>query len=290
MSYNLIKYIIFLFRETFGLLNSLYVLLKGQKHPMDLFSAQNRQQKIYGFLGVSWGFVSDVDIESEKFRALGVLRFTLGALQRIMGLRHYHGTFYYIPTSANAQENGKKTELGVEQCVTSKVPDSNNDSPAVIRTGAGDSGDGNIELSAKQNGIHSNIYGPKSSLPSLDTPLGEGWEVVKGEFVLLSLCSLSHLGSGMHSSPGIFFNDGVLDIQYVHKGATKKTMLELLGAFETGKHIECPDVQRVYGKAFRLVPGKEPVGHVAVDGEEVEYGPIQGEIFPSLANIILLKG
>lgn len=286
-------------------MNSLYVLLKGHKHPMDLFSAQNHHQTVYGFLSVSWGFTSDVDIESEKFRSLGPLRFTIGALQRIMGLRHYHGSFHYIPAVFNPQKNGvSRSEVGVEQmgnagAVASSVDAKNSSGAAGINTRNGNDKE-NIELDTQtdrpvpqQASSCANreipMNGPKSTLPSLDAPLGEEWKQIDGEFVLITLCSLSHLGSDMHSSPGILFNDGLLDTQYVSKGTTKKTMVELMGAFETGKHIDYPDVNRLHVKAFRLVPGMERPGHVAVDGEEVEYGPVQGEIFPSLANIMLLK-
>ena len=266
----------------FGLVNSLYVLLKGKKHPMDLFSAQTAKETMYGFLSVSWGLVSDVDIESEKFRKLGPLRFTVGALQRIMGLRHYQGTFYYLPaddTSGNIMERENEQVNGHLRS-GSDTTDASDTIELDVKA--------NASVTDNENNMRTK-HGPKSSLPSLTLPLpNDGtWNEVEGEFILLSLASLSHLGSNMHSSPGMFFNDGVLDAQYVLRGTPKKTMLELLSAFETGKHIDYPDVKRLRLKAFRLVPHMERPGHVAVDGEEVQYGLIQGEIFPSIANIIL---
>lgn len=39
-------------------------------------------------------------------------------------------------------------------------------------------------------------------------------------------------------------------------------------------------------KAFRIEPSEGITGHITVDGEQVDYGPIQGEIFPSLVNVM----
>ena len=38
----------------------------------------------HSLLSTSWGFFSDVDVESEKFRCLGGARFTLQAIVRIL--------------------------------------------------------------------------------------------------------------------------------------------------------------------------------------------------------------
>jgi sphingosine kinase len=37
--------------------------------------------------------------------------------------------------------------------------------------------------------------------------------------------------------------------------------------------------------AFRLVP-ETSGGHITVDGETVDYGPIQAEMMPSLVNVM----
>lgn len=54
-------------------------------------------KKLYSFLSVAWGFVSDVDIESERYRGLGSARFTLGTLVRLASLRSYKGRLSYLP-------------------------------------------------------------------------------------------------------------------------------------------------------------------------------------------------
>lgn len=39
-------------------------------------------------------------------------------------------------------------------------------------------------------------------------------------------------------------------------------------------------------KAFRIEPAEGQVGYLTVDGEAVDYGPLQAEVFHSLANVM----
>ncbi|EER01753.1 sphingosine kinase a, b, putative [Perkinsus marinus ATCC 50983] len=60
-------------------------------------SAENKT--IIGFLNATWGFFSDVDVESEAFRLIGDARFTLYGLWRVLWLRHYVGKVSYVLSS-----------------------------------------------------------------------------------------------------------------------------------------------------------------------------------------------
>lgn len=55
--------------------------------------------RCFSFLSVAWGFVSDVDIQSERFRALGSARFTLGTVLGLATLHTYRGRFSYLPAT-----------------------------------------------------------------------------------------------------------------------------------------------------------------------------------------------
>ncbi|KAI2655117.1 Sphingosine kinase 2 [Labeo rohita] len=94
------------------LLNCSFLLCRGGVKPMDLVSVttspctssttnQNGHppapRRLFSFLSVAWGFVSDVDIESERYRGLGSARFTLGTLVRLASLRSYKGRLSYLP-------------------------------------------------------------------------------------------------------------------------------------------------------------------------------------------------
>ncbi|KAF5903960.1 sphingosine kinase 2, partial [Clarias magur] len=95
------------------LINCCFLLCRGGVRPMDLVSVttspspssassnQNGRpstpKRLFSFLSVAWGFVSDVDIESERYRGLGSARFTLGTLVRLASLRSYKGRLSYLP-------------------------------------------------------------------------------------------------------------------------------------------------------------------------------------------------
>uniref|UniRef100_A0A8D2PLK3 Sphingosine kinase 1 n=1 Tax=Zosterops lateralis melanops TaxID=1220523 RepID=A0A8D2PLK3_ZOSLA len=83
------------------LTNCTFILCKGLYTQMDLVSLSTASGKrFFSFLGFGWGFISDVDIDSEKYRWLGSARFTLGTLQCLAKLRVYQGRLSYLPVAA----------------------------------------------------------------------------------------------------------------------------------------------------------------------------------------------
>ncbi|XP_045064286.1 LOW QUALITY PROTEIN: sphingosine kinase 2 [Coregonus clupeaformis] len=92
------------------LINCCFQLCRGGVKPMDFGLCDNQPRpfqnghpglprRMFSFLSVAWGFVSDVDIESERYRGLGSARFTLGTLVRLASLRSYKGRLSYLPPS-----------------------------------------------------------------------------------------------------------------------------------------------------------------------------------------------
>uniref|UniRef100_A0A8C8BG74 sphingosine kinase n=1 Tax=Otus sunia TaxID=257818 RepID=A0A8C8BG74_9STRI len=82
------------------LTNCTFILCKGLHTQMDLVSLSTASGKrLFSFLGFGWGFISDVDIDSEKYRRLGNARFTLGTLQCLAKLRVYQGRLSYLPAA-----------------------------------------------------------------------------------------------------------------------------------------------------------------------------------------------
>ena len=70
----------------------------------------------HSLLSTSWGFFSDVDIESEKFRFLGGARFTVQAIVRILSRRKYACDFVYETTASGREHNERHyadADLGV---------------------------------------------------------------------------------------------------------------------------------------------------------------------------------
>ena len=64
-------------------------LIKSTPKPLDLIKLQlSNDQTVHSFLSLEWAFIADLDLESEKFRFLGDLRFTVGAVQRILSIKN----------------------------------------------------------------------------------------------------------------------------------------------------------------------------------------------------------
>jgi len=75
--------------ETFAT-SSTFGLLKSQNTPLDLMKIQLENNCVLpSFLSLEWAFIADLDLESEKYRFLGDMRFTVGALQRILSMIIY---------------------------------------------------------------------------------------------------------------------------------------------------------------------------------------------------------
>ncbi|XP_067936065.1 sphingosine kinase 1-like [Watersipora subatra] len=102
------------------LVHSTYLLLKRTLKPMDLVLLNTTAGPIYSFLSVTWGLVADIDIESERFRRLGILRFKLEALYRIAKPRSYKGRLSFLPVQPYVTKGRSKTEI----VVTAQEPES----------------------------------------------------------------------------------------------------------------------------------------------------------------------
>ena len=77
-------------------LHAAFIVAKHDVVPMDLVAIDTSTgQRLYSFLSVGWGLISDVDIESEKYRSMGNARFTLMAIFKIASL--YITVIYFMP-------------------------------------------------------------------------------------------------------------------------------------------------------------------------------------------------
>uniref|UniRef100_T2M4T5 Sphingosine kinase 1 n=1 Tax=Hydra vulgaris TaxID=6087 RepID=T2M4T5_HYDVU len=254
-------------KEAFEVSSSVFILLKGKSHPLDLFLIQTEKEKRYGFLSVTWGMASDIDIESEKYRFMGGTRFTVGFIERVCSLRQYSGKFEYLEFDENICEQGViATESDTETCdIERSVMNETNDITCINKSGS---------------------YGPSSSLSPLNSQVPGNWKTIEGEFIMLNINLTSHLGLNLHSSPGSLINDGRMCAQFVMSGISKRNIVKMFIKIEDGNHLSMPELQTKNITAFRITPSPDRIGHIAVDGEEVNYGVIQGEIFPSLGNVI----
>lgn len=269
-----------------------FLLCKGLVSHMDMVSVHlSSSPRLFSFLSLAWGFVADVDIESEKYRHFGAVRFTIGTLVRLASLRVYKGRLAYLPATKDHNS---------EEALRSNTMLCNDRAPPVTLAAARDS--------SFHNSCHSNnslkvrrvestpsrsatkaLPGPHDSLlPPLDQPLPDDWVVVPEEdFVLMLAMYQSHLAEDLLAAPEATLDDGVIHLFYVRAGISPTALLRLFLAMEKGAHLTTNCQHLVYTKvrALRLEP-YSPKGIITVDGEVVEYGPVQAEVHRGLSRLI----
>ncbi|XP_068177835.1 sphingosine kinase 1-like [Antennarius striatus] len=274
-----------------------FLLCKGIVSHVDLVSIHfPSSPRLFSFLSLAWGFVADVDIESEKYRHVGAARFTLGTLVRLVSLRIYKGKLSYLPVTEDSVSSEGLTNNVTLRC--------NNQAPSGQRPPSSDS----LCENSFHNSCHSNnglkarrteartcrnankplSSPPDSVLPPLDQPLPRNWVVVPEEdFVLMLAMYQSHLAEDLMAAPGATLNDGVIHLFYVKAGISRAALLNLFLAMEKGAHMttSCQYLVHVKVLALRLEPSSAK-GVITVDGEVVDYGPVQAEVHRGLARLI----
>ncbi|GAA6080884.1 sphingosine kinase 1 [Tachysurus ichikawai] len=267
-----------------------FMLCKGLVSHLDLTSvclASN--QRLFSFLSLAWGFVADVDIESEKYRHMGAARFTMGTLVRLASLRVYKGKLAYLPVEeSQAPSSSASSEVsftdGSNSC---SVHSSNSNCQNHCLHNSCNSNNAHNPNWANESPVTSK--GPIDSLlVPLDQPVPTHWSVVKEEdFVLVMAVYQSHLAEDLIAAPASRLEDGTIHLMYVKAGISRQALLRLFLAMEKGTHLSknCPFVVYVKVRALRLEP-YAPKGIITVDGEVVEYGPVQAQVHGRLARII----
>uniref|UniRef100_A0A8C6WD95 Sphingosine kinase 1 n=1 Tax=Nannospalax galili TaxID=1026970 RepID=A0A8C6WD95_NANGA len=83
------------------LTNCTLLLCRRHLSPMNLLSMHTASGlHLYSGLSLARGFIADVDLESEKYRRLGEMRFTLGTFFCLAALRIYQGQLAYLPVGS----------------------------------------------------------------------------------------------------------------------------------------------------------------------------------------------
>ncbi|CAH3174960.1 unnamed protein product [Porites evermanni] len=275
--------------EPFDLISAILGVIRGNLLDLDICSVVTPTEKLFAFLSVTWGMVSDVDIESEKYRYLGETRFLVGAIIKILGLRTYRGRLSYLP--ANHTGEGEKnlaydsspaevrqitlTENHVTRSVSSQHNFRSEELDGIYSDG--------ITASPNHN------VGPRDNLlPPLESQVPSNWVVEDGEFILGGPMFLSHLGTDIMANPDGKFGDGVMGMFYVKSGVGRMTLMDLFGKMKDGSHVLSRHVEYAKALAFRLEPDTSQSGIIAVDGERIDYVPIQGQIHRSLAKLMCI--
>lgn len=291
-------------------LPSALAAVKTLSHPMDLVRVETTSQIIFSFLSVGWGLLSDVDIESERLRMLGGQRFTVWCVARLIGLRTYRGKVTYLPANqpiVPATTNvtiGDNIELPPEVTLETQTNTGRQrlDSwySAASRRSAYFSTTGSSYQSTADSALgggddasdRPRMYGPASQLPCLTTTLPPSWTTIEGGFVMVHASYQTHLGEDVLFAPNAKLDDGIIWLLIIKDDITRSQLLQFLLGLSTGAHAQNSVTNEgpiilVPVRAFRIEPDMTENGYMTVDGEHVEYGPIQAEIFPSLGRVMV---
>lgn len=313
----------------------------GCSAPMDIVRVElapagnvSNRKELYSFLSVGWGLIADIDIESERLRALGPPRFTLWSVHRMLFMRTLKGKLSWLPwqkddlaanlkqaaarASFGNQNNGPKNYRGEEFF---DLPENENEdhefadviSMASSRTQQpGDSWHSAVSKRTAYYSIAGNSMRSRRSLtssilgkieaanaeydirasghmPALGSSLGEEWRSEEGEYVMVHAGYTTHLASDCYFLPDSRLNDGLIYLVVIRAGVSRPQITKFLLAMSSGTHLPAspnPHIEVIPCRAFRIEPqGKD--GIITVDGERVDYGPIQGEILPGMIRVMV---
>ncbi|XP_024519675.1 sphingosine kinase 2 [Selaginella moellendorffii] len=224
--------------------NATFAIIRGHTQAVDVATVVQGQTKFYSILLLTWGFVADVDIESEKYRWMGGLRFDFYSLIRILRLRRYNGVFAYVPAPGyediGAPYNGELDGM-------------------------------KVECDDERRGRAATGYsGPVSS------SLRSDWRVMEGAFVMVLLQNVPWASEDFNSAPESKFADGFLDL-IVLRDCPRYKLIGLLTSIQQGKAVESKYLTYLKVKAFQIAPGgrvgsRIQGGYIDVDGEVVTRG------------------
>ncbi|KAJ2943614.1 hypothetical protein O0L34_g16722 [Tuta absoluta] len=295
-------------------------LTRGNTDAMDVVRVETKLKIMFSFLSVGWGLLSDIDVESERLRAIGGQRFTIWAIARLLGLRKYKGVVSYakIKDVSNLPKPKQPSTLShsISQDGALDSPDAeafidcdeNSDVFTNAISGRHQRVDSWYSVNSRRSAfystrgseyhsvtsagsemrspVHACMHGPASHLPSLMSQLPSHWTHEEGEFIMVHIAYQSYIGEEFLFAPRSQLSDGVMWMLIIKAGIPRSQLFSFFLGISEGTHAELDSefIKLVPVSAFRIVP-EGSNGCLTVDGELVEYGPIQGEIFPNIVNM-----
>ena len=249
---GLAKSILFESGQQYNATNATFTTIKGTPHPLDLSRVVTRSGQVhYSFLILGWGLISDIDILSESMRFLGELRLYLAAVYFIFRRHRYKGRLRMKLAPGGANSNG----------LVAKASESNN--PVSVPQSTYQT----FDVEAQQSQANS-----------------DNWLTIEDTFTFVWVLQTSHAAATMHSGPGCTIADGLFTIFLVREISTLQS-LHLLLVMDEGGHIGNSKVERYQATEYSLEPLCEK-GMYSLDGELIEYGPIQATMMPSAMKVL----
>ncbi|KAM9792695.1 sphingosine kinase 1-like [Neosynchiropus ocellatus] len=264
-----------------------FLLCRGLVSRMDLVSVQlGSGTRLFSFLSLAWGIVADVDIESERYRHVGAARFTVGMLVRLASLRVCRGKLAYLPASTHRCSERTPPSLQPGQACRERCKP-----PAQYSLHNSCQSNNSLRVRRAERPpprCPSTGHTDPPDVPPLSEPLTPDWVVVpEKDFVLVLAMCHSHLAEDLLAAPDASLDDGLIHLTYIKAGISRSALLKLFLAMEKGAHLDssCPHLVHATVRALRLEP-LSPKGIITVDGEVVEYGPVQAQVHQGLARLL----
>ena len=254
---------------------------------MDILTAHTTEGKKYFSLLVNWGMIADIDIESEKYRRLGETRFLIGAVSCIFRKRIYRGRVSYLPKDANTDGLVPAPDSSSTAQTSEQQNHCNRSTSQAMPMEQSTEGTSN-SLQPSQSADTSTIGPPTPLINSLSEPVPSNWVVMESDFLNVNVSSVSHMAHEVFAINQAFVGCGTIYIIYVEASITGRVdLFKMIDRMAKGNHTEMNMVRVVEAKAFRIEPADDgPPGLITLDGEEVPYGPLQGQVHPQMGRVL----
>ncbi|ETW10223.1 hypothetical protein, variant 1 [Aphanomyces invadans] len=190
-----------------------YLAIKGQPQALDLATARGKSTESFIFLSLSWAFMAETDLESEKFRFAGSQRFTISALSKIMSGKTWSGSFSYLEPPADE--------------VVPKYWD---------------------DVDAKAGAAPKLTLLP----PSVEDPKPETWKTIEGDFSLFWAMNTAWAATDGLVAPSAELDDGFMHVVIMPGRVSKAEYMSVLLSIDSGGHVEKPSVQVIKTRAFEV--------------------------------------
>uniref|UniRef100_K3WTL0 DAGKc domain-containing protein n=1 Tax=Globisporangium ultimum (strain ATCC 200006 / CBS 805.95 / DAOM BR144) TaxID=431595 RepID=K3WTL0_GLOUD len=241
--------------ERLDALNAAYALAKGSASELDLATVMNgKQDVVYSFLSLEWAFIADVDIESERYRMFGGMRFTISSVAKLLA-RHkrYSGTLRYLSSDFDVpgappkyHERLSHQEEGASRPALECLP----------------------------------VVDEKDSSPSQ-------WREVSGQFHMFWGMNVSHASSDGHIAPNAPIDDGYYYLMLMDGSFSRMSLTKMLLGLDDGSHIGQKQVQLIRTRAFTLHVDN-PADRLCVDGELFDGPEVKVEVHRGLGRVLCL--
>ncbi|KAG0197617.1 hypothetical protein BGX28_008870 [Mortierella sp. GBA30] len=216
--------------------------IRGRTTKLDIFSVSQRDRpRIYSMLLFSWGMMADADIESNKYRWLGGLRFEIAGFVRMIRLRRYPGKVYVLPPRHTPTT-----------AISAMTPP---DSPGRMQR------EPKIQYASL---LEKTADPPKPWRLLPDMPF----------FSMLLFLNFPSVSEEMLFSNSIRFNDGIMQLWYSCETRFWKILMPFLFDQTNGKLVERGLMQHTECSGILIVPGVEgkpddPSTHEVVEPNSV---------------------